>query len=202
MNLLSSKTRGGFTLIEVLVALAILTVVLGAVYSTFFLSHRAVDGLDDTMVKLQETRKTLDILRRELESVFYSERSEGSMLKIEDRDYYGKNATTISFTAFSNFRPGLSRITYRIREDDGKMTLMKNVKSPYMQTTTEDVELIEDIGEFSAEVRRQDQWIKTWDTEINRQVPDEIRITLSVPVKERQLAVFDTAKPRIGRTIL
>ena len=202
MNLLSSKSKKGFTLIEVLVALAILTVVLGAVYSTFFLSHRALDGLDDSMVKLQETRKTLDILRRELESVFYSERSEGSMLKIEDRDYYGKNATTISFTAFSNFRPGLSRITYRIREDDGKMKLMKNVKSPYMQTTTEDVELIEDIGEFSAEVRRQDQWIKTWDTEINRQVPDEIRITLSVPVKERQLAVFDTAKPRIGRTIL
>lgn len=202
MSLLSSKTRGGFTLIEVLVALAILTVVLGAVYSTFFLSHRAVEGLDDTMVKLQETRKTLDILRRELESVVYSERSESSMLKIEDRDYYGKMATTISFTAFSNFRPGLSLITYRIQEDDGKMTLVKNVKSPYMKTTTEDVELIENVGGFSAEVRRQDQWIKTWDTEINKQVPDEIRITLSVPVKERQLAVFDTAKPRIGRTIL
>ena len=185
MNLLSSKTSGGFTLIEVLVALAILTVVLGAVYSTFFLSHRAVDGLDDTMAKLQETRKTLDIMRRELESVFYSGSSEGSILKIEDRDYYGKNATTISFTAFSNFRPGLSLITYRIQEDDGKMTLVKNVKSPYMKTTAEDVELIEDVVGFSAEVRRQNQWIKTWDTEINRQVPDEIRITLSVPVKER-----------------
>ena len=202
MNLLSSKSKDGFTLIEVLVALAILTVVLGAVYSTFFLSHRAIDGLDDSMVKLRETRKTLDILRRELESVFYSERSEGSMLKIEDRDYYGKNAARISFTAFSNFRPGLSLITYRIDEEDGKLTLVKTVKSPYVKTAAEDVELIENIGSFSVQVRRQDQWIKTWDTEINRQVPDEIRITLSVPVKERQLAVFDTAKPRIGRTIL
>jgi hypothetical protein len=71
-----------------------------------------------------------------------------------------------------------------------------------VKTAAEDVELIENIGSFSVQVRRQDQWIKTWDTEINRQVPDEIRITLSVPVKERQLAVFDTAKPRIGRTIL
>ena len=44
---------------------------------------------------------------------------------------------------------------------------------------------------------------KTFLTPMDREIgPDEIRITLSVPVKERQLAVFDTAKPRIGRTIL
>ena len=60
-----------FTLIEILVAVAILSVVLAAIYSTFFLSHKAIEGMDESMVKFQEARRALDILRRELDSAFY-----------------------------------------------------------------------------------------------------------------------------------
>ncbi len=51
------KSIKGFTLIEMLLALALLSIVLGALYSTFFLSHRAMEGIDGGLVKLQECRR-------------------------------------------------------------------------------------------------------------------------------------------------
>src|SRR5208337_1291135 len=56
----------GFTLIEMLLAIALLSIVLVALYSTFFLSQRAVEGAGDALVRLQEGRMAIDTLRREL----------------------------------------------------------------------------------------------------------------------------------------
>ncbi|HYA13014.1 MAG TPA: prepilin-type N-terminal cleavage/methylation domain-containing protein, partial [Syntrophales bacterium] len=66
------KTQG-FTLIEVLIAIAIMAVVLIALYNTFDLAGRAVFGVDRSLVKLQEARAFVDTLKREIESAFYSQ---------------------------------------------------------------------------------------------------------------------------------
>src|SRR4030066_123364 len=85
----------GFTLIEVLIAVAILSIVLAAIYSTFFLSHRAIEGMDESMLKLQESRKAIDILRCELDSSYYEGKEVKTFFKIQDRDVYGKQASQL-----------------------------------------------------------------------------------------------------------
>lgn len=191
----------GFTLIEVLIASAMLSIILTTVYSTFFLSYRAIEGADESMLKLQESRRAIDILRRELDSAFYSGNDGNTFLKIQDRDIYGKQAAKLTFTTFSILRPGLSMISYYIEDKDGKLNLFKKVESPYSKEETEGVDIIEDVEAFTVEALYNDKWVKTWDTDITRSKPDEIRISLSVMIKGRKVDLFDISRPMVERSI-
>jgi general secretion pathway protein J len=209
----------GFTLLEVLVAVAILSIILAAIYSTFFLSHRAIEGMDESMLKLQESRKAIDILRRELDSAFYRQDEGNTFLKILDRDIYGKQAAKLSFTTFSTLRPGLSKISYYVEEQDGKLNLFKKIESPYFNENnppslpfskgglggfseeTQGVDIIEDLEAFTVEVMYNGKWVKTWDTDITKGMPSEIRICLSMMIKGRKVDLFDVSRPKVGKSV-
>src|SRR4030042_2663900 len=139
----------GFTLIEVLVSVAILSIVLTAVYSTFFLAQRAVEGMDESLVKLQESRRALDILRCELASSFFREADENTLLQIKDRDSYGKSSSELTFTTFSVLQPGLSKVSYYIEENDGSLNLFKKTEAPRKQEEAEGVGIITHLDVFS-----------------------------------------------------
>jgi len=193
--------KKGFTLIEILVAVTIFSVLLVAIYSTFFLSYKATEGMDESMVKLQEARRALDILKRELDSTFYVPGDQNTFFRIADRDVYGKQATRLEFTAFSPQRPGVSRVIYFIEEKEGKLNLFKQVESPYRKEETEEADIIEDMESFGIEAKYNDTWVKTWDTSINKDVPEEIRINLGISIKGRTLTLSDLSSPKIRRKI-
>jgi prepilin-type N-terminal cleavage/methylation domain-containing protein len=193
--------KQGFTLIEVLVSIAILSIVLAAIYSTFFLAQRAVEGMDESLVKLQEARRALDILRCELDSSFFIKADVNTLLQIKDRDSYGKSASELTFTTFSVLQPGLSRVSYYIEEKDGSLNLFKKIDSPWTQEKTEGIEIIENLAAFSIEAKYHDQWVKTWDTEVNKNTPEEIRISLAFRLKDRTVTLSDIAIPRIDKPI-
>jgi len=88
----------GFTLLEILVAAALLSVILAAVYGTFNMSHRAVEGMDETLLGLQESRGVMDMLMREVEAVSYGPDRRTTSFSVEDRDLYGRQASRLSFT--------------------------------------------------------------------------------------------------------
>src|SRR5208337_4235385 len=68
LNCSNHKSCSGFTLIEMLLAIALLSIVLVALYGTFFVSQKAIEGADDALVRLQEGRMAIDTIRRELDS--------------------------------------------------------------------------------------------------------------------------------------
>jgi general secretion pathway protein J len=193
--------KAGFTLLEVLIAVAILSIVLTALYGTFFMSSRAMEDMDESMTKLQETRKAVDILRRELESAYCIDDDEKTFVKVIDKDLYGKQATQLEFTAFTTVRPGLSKISYYMEEKDRKRTLFKKIGSSFGKEKSEGTDIIEDLDEFTIEAKYQDKWVKTWDTGITKKMPDEIKISLSVMIKGRKVTLSDMARPMYGKTI-
>lgn len=193
--------RMGFTLLEVLVAVSILSVILVAIYSTFFLSYRAMEGMDESLTRLQEARRAIDILRCELEAAYQNEQKTHTVFRIEDRDVYGRQTTQLDFTAFSALRPGLSRISYYVEEKEGKLSLLKKMESPYGRAETEGVEIIEDLEGFSIEAKYQDAWVGTWDAAVNKTKPGELRIGLTMRIKGHTVTLNDIAKPRIGNQV-
>lgn len=195
-------SQKGFTLLEVLIAVAILSIVLTALYGTFFLSSRAMEDMDESMTKLQESRKAIDILRRELESAYYKkDNDEKTFVKILDKDLYGKQATQLEFTAFTTVRPGLSKISYYMEEKDKKRALFKKIGSSFGKEESEGAEIIEDLEEFTIEAKYQDKWVKTWDTGITKKMPDEIKISLSVMIKGRKVTLSDMARPMYDKSV-
>jgi general secretion pathway protein J len=195
-------TEEGFTLLELLIATALLAIILGALYSTFFISHKAISGLDDSLVNLEECRNALDVIGRESESLFYRRTNTHSFFKLEDRDIYGKQASRLSFTTFSPLTYGLSAISYYVEEKDGVLTLYKKVGNPYKtDDTVKGVDLIDGVGSFTVEVRDGDKWVKTWDTGETGTAPAEIRITITALFQGRPVSLFETVSPMIGGTI-
>jgi len=193
---------GGFTLLEVLLAFALLSVVLGAIYSTFFLSHKAMEGMDESLVRLQECRMVMERMGREVESLSYPEKNIGPVFKVEDRDSLGKQASRFSFQGFSPLRPGLLAISYYVEEREGKLILCKRMNSSYRTSPEEQgVELVEGLEGFLVEVRDGDRWLKTWDLSDTKKTPEEVKITLTVRLKERQISLLATARPQIGRKV-
>ncbi len=195
---------GGFTLLEVLIAFAITCIVLAALYSTFFLSHRAVETVDDSLLRLQEARSVMDILKRELESAECIPGKDYSIFKLGDRDFYGKQASQLAFSSFSPLIPGLSKINYIVEEDEKKLVLKKAIISAYDKSgEAKPVGLIEDIDSFSVEVKFNDKWVKTWDSTLSNCPSDDIRISVNVSTKrgEPPISISDIARPRIGRPL-
>lgn len=206
MNLyiyINKKTyNSGFTLIELLIAISILSIILTAIYSTFFLSYKAINDVDEAIIKMQELRTALDILRREINSAVYESGYNKTFFKIIDKDFKGKSANEVRFTTFSVLIPGISEVSYYVDERDSKLILHKKIKSIFNREDGQATDIIEDIDEFSVEARYNDKWVKTWDTEINKSLPEELRITLSVNIKGESLKLSEIVKPYIAKSLL
>jgi hypothetical protein len=69
--------------------------------------------------------------------------------------------------------------------------------------------LLEDIASFTLEVKINDRWVKTWDSRLAKSIPEEVRITLAVFIRNKEkegdsgmpFSVSEIARPRIGRTL-
>jgi general secretion pathway protein J len=197
------NTESGFTLLEVLVAVAITVVVMTALYATFSLSRRAVDAVDDSLIRMQESRAILDTLRREIESALYRREGSYTMFKVSDRDFYGKQASQLVFTSFSPVLPGLVKIEYIVEEKEGKLVLGKKISSAFgPETGAKSTELAEDIESFTVEAGTTGKLVKTWDSAAGG-MPDLVKISIRVNTKkgESPLTLSETARPRRDRSL-
>lgn len=212
-NVTRCAAREGFTLIETLVAVTVLSIVLAALYSGFFISGRAIDAVGDSLIRLQEARAVVDTLKRELESAFYSQEGGYSLFRLSDRDFYGRQASQLIFTSFCNISPGLSSIAYTVEEKNGSLALKKKITSAFDKTSEgRDFELIDDVGSFTIEARYNDAWVKTWDSNLANRIPDEMMITITINTKRRgtgredasasdAVTISDTARCRTARAM-
>lgn len=200
----------GFTLMEVLIAISVTSFLLTALYATFFLTQKAISSLDDSLIRLQETRTALDTLKREIESAFYAKEKGYSIFKLQDRDFYGRTTSNITFTAFTPLISGLAKISYTVEEIDGKLILKKTITSAFnLNAKAKEFELIEDIHSFTIEARFKDNWVKTWDTSTTHRLPEEVKINITFVEKskgdkeksQKIDSLFDIAKPMINRTL-
>ncbi len=196
------RDEKGFTLLELLIAMVLFSIILSAIYGSFFLSHKAMTGLDESLLKLQECRTAIDVMTREGESILYKSINTSSLVKVEDKDFYGKQASRFTFTAFSPLSYGIVLISYYVEEKDGVLTLFKKMDNAYKpDNTAKGEELIEGLESFSVEVNDGSKWVKTWDTSETKQPPLEIRITITAKIKDRPVSFFDTVRPKIGGVI-
>jgi general secretion pathway protein J len=189
----------GFTLIEVMLALAIFSVILAALYGTFFLAHKAVDGLDDSLLRMHELRTAFDTMQRELEAATAG--TENPFV-VRDRDIYGKDASQLTLTTLASPSPGLLRVSYYVADQDGSLVLYKRLLPAYGQEeqAPSDMEapVLEDIEGFTVEIKRGNTWTKTWD---DSKPPEEMRLTISLRIQQRDFTMSETIRPKIGSTV-
>jgi len=193
------KTQNsGFTLIEVLISLTLLTIVLGAVYSSFFSVHSVLERFDNVSLKYHETRTALDIMRREIESSLPNNSSkDGTAFTIKDRDVLGKNTSSLELTAFSFKGSGLNAVSYYVEEKDGKLNLLRKESPAGIKSREYTMETVEAIEGFTVETLFNNQWVKTW----TGKLPDIVRVSIEFDDNGNKVKLIEYARPRVGTTL-
>ncbi|MEW6715255.1 MAG: prepilin-type N-terminal cleavage/methylation domain-containing protein [Nitrospirota bacterium] len=201
------KNRTGFTLLEVLISITLLTVVLGAVYSSFFLVQKAVKRFDDVSLKYQEARTVLDMMRQEIEGSFITTPQLKDITKnktiflARDRDIFDKKASELYFTTFSSRDSNLNLAAYIVEERDKSLTLLK-MEAPAINISTifsklHKSEMMENINGFSVEMLVNDKWVRTWDSSQTDSRPDIVRISIEFDDSGNNVKLTEYARPRI-----
>ena len=194
----------GFTLLEVLIALALLSLVAGALYATFFSLVRGRETATAGMEERRELRSTLDLLRRELSAIQYNRTDKRLHFVVEDRDEYGKPASILEFTAIAPPAPDNASSDqvvnrYQPQVKDGKMVLTRQSRDLYLDSIDPPrYPQMEELAGFLVECFDGSKWVKSWDTAINFGLPKAVRVTVSVKDGERTVDFATIASPRIA----
>lgn len=197
------RSRRGFTLLEILIALALLGVLAGALYGTYFSLIKGRESANEGMEARRELRTTLDLLRREINSAQYSKNNKRLHFSVEDRDIFGKPASVLAFTAIAGPDDSGQVVSdqvdlkYEILEREKKMILSRQAKDLYHAGGEDRYPQMESIEGFLVECQNSEKWVRSWDTAINNGLPKAVRITVTVKDGEKAAAYSVLAVPRI-----
>jgi general secretion pathway protein J len=168
--------QDGFTLIEILVALAIAAVVIVSAYTLLFTVKKGTAGLYEKMREKEQAFSLLTMIRKEVESIYYARDREYTGIKIEEKDFYGKPASRLTFTCF--FRDGMKLISYAVVEDsDGRLNLIKTIADVIKGGKPIKITVLKDIEGFSAQVLDKG-YDRVYDSTKLKKVPKDVKISL------------------------
>jgi general secretion pathway protein J len=193
----------GFTLLEVLVGLALLSLLAAALYGTYFSLMRARETATTGMALRRELRTSLDMVRREIASAFFNRRNERLLFVVEDRDSFGKPASTLALTTLSLSRgepnPGsdLLEVRYGLREKGGKMVLTRQAKDVYLITKALPYPQMEGLESFLLECFDGGKWVRSWDTALNDALPRAVRVTIRIKEGDKTEEFFAVSSPKV-----
>lgn len=194
----------GFTLLELLIALALLSILSSAIYGTYFSLMRGRESATAGMESRRELRVTLDTLRRELNSILYNRTDKRLHFVVEDRDVFGKPASALDFTTITppslNSQPtsDMATLRYQLVEKEKKLLLGRQIKDIFMAEETPRYPQMEELEGFLVECYDGGKWVKSWDTSINMGLPKSIRVTIRVREGEKTVDFFTFATPRVA----
>lgn len=202
---MSSTWRNrGFTLLELLVALAILVILSMALYGTYFSLMKGRDVAVEKMDDRRELAATLDLLRREITAAFYNTGDKRLSFVVEDRDYFGKPTSTLTFTAIASPRSGSVPasdqvlVVYKAVEKEKKLILARQEKDLFVTAESIPYPQMKEVEGFLVQCYDGGKWVKTWDTALNSRLPTAVRVTISLMDGEKTVSFSTIARPRMG----
>ena len=203
LHLSPFTSRRGFTLLELLVALALLVIIASAVYGSYFTVIRGRNDAVAGMEALRETTATLALLRKEISSALYRNGDKKLSFVVEDRDQFGKPASNLTLSTLGMTRSGdtpssdLRVVSYRMREKEGKLLLARAEKELFLDLEPQQYPQMEDLEGFLVECQDNGKWVRSWDTALNGKLPEAVRITLSVKNGDKTISYRAFVRPRL-----
>lgn len=200
-----NSRQSGFTLLEILIAVALLGILASALYGSYFSVLRARERASEGMESRRELGATLDLMRREISSALMSRSDKRLRMVVEDRDIFGRPASAIELSTLTppdaTFRSGsgTSLVRYRLEERLKRLVLTRAERDlAYEQTTPAAYPQMERISSFLVECYDGSKWQRSWDTALNGRLPQMLKVTVQVE-EDGRLADFSViATPRMA----
>lgn len=183
--------RNGFTLIEVLVALAITSVLTLILYASFSGLTGSSNALESYSLKNRQAVLFLNQMSNDMAGAFYSSALSYADFILTERNMAGENISQISFSCFSQQLIDIHRtatdiikVTYRPEiDDEGNLFILREVQPnlqipEYEETLTERV--LTGISSFSINALTGEDTSDTeWDSRNKMKLPERIRVSVT-----------------------
>lgn len=181
----------GFTLMELLVAITILSVVFVALYGTFFsiLGSRSV--IDRELEASREMSRFADQFSREARSALFKTNNPRTAFIGQRRSVDARPLVRLTFTTAGYPLPGKENpagdvicVRYFAEETtSGKTTLYKEAWNPYAEDAKKapvKAAIVEEIEGFDVSYFNGKDWAGTWDSSLDKRIPDAVKAVISV----------------------
>jgi len=191
----ADRREKGFTLVEVLVALAVTAMLLTAVYQTVSSAASARQQLAVENSRHHAARIVFERIGRELQSLHYVASD------ARTRFTGGDDQELLSFTSTASTplakEPGLpARISYRLEKapesNSSTNRLFRTESAALTIDTGRAYRLADDLGFIEIRFLANDRWTDRWDSSTEQTLPDAVALTLAIgPEDDRD--IFRTA---------
>ncbi|MBI3608741.1 MAG: prepilin-type N-terminal cleavage/methylation domain-containing protein [Nitrospirae bacterium] len=201
----------GFTLIEVVVAIALLAVVVTLVYGAFARSLDVTRETADATERVRQVQLITERLVDELSAAYWFPESSGGSGRFEgttgpalepDTRMDKLVWTTFAHRRYVEGRPesDVSEVAYRVEVDAeaGAGRLVREERSNLLTDASWAVasdEVAEGVTEFKLRYRADAEWVDAWDAAQRRRLPQAVEVTVG-------LAGIGTAPPERLRTVV
>jgi general secretion pathway protein J len=199
-KLMRTSGIGGFTLIEILVAITILAIVLTSVYGIFGSVSAAKTRLDRDSTDYHTARVVFDRFSRELHGTYYRGDDQTTFFR-GGRDNNGETfleLTTTAVTPLSAVGTGIAEVRYRLEADEESsnelMILMRGEKPRQSSTMLHDdrmMRLAPGIERLTVRFYSAGQWHNEWDAS-QKGLPQLVEITMIVSQEGDRQVPFST----------
>jgi type II secretion system protein J len=200
----------GFTLVEVLLAMAIIVIVVSTVYGSYSVISKSVERYKTKIALLQQGQKVLGLMARQIRCS-YVPTADGS-LSPEKRtsgretatnedaiDYFSGGCdefgnatlhlvTTNAFSSKQKAADGLFEVDYKV---DGKTGVLLLNQRPFVGTPG-NIEknnwrtIAENVASIKFEFFEGHQWLGTWNFKEKKQLPAAVRINITFKDENRR----------------
>jgi general secretion pathway protein J len=182
--------------------MVLLVILSAALYGTYFSLMRGRDTATAKMTERRELSSTLDRLRRELSAAQYNTQNKRLHFVVEDRDYFGKPASTLDFAAIAPPRADSQTasdqvlLIYKAEDKGKKLILTRQARDLYVTVDPPPYPQMDELTGFLVECYDGTKWVKSWDTALNNALPRAVRVTIRVMEGETEKEFSAVAKVR------
>ena len=205
-------TRRGFTLLEVMIAIAVLAMIGAITWKSFDGAYGLKQRVERAEDRDQTVRGALDRISREVSMTFLSEHYDGKRFRERPTFFRlkdGRREAKLTFTSLAHQRLHLDAkesdqavFDYRLDRDEGKTSLFRRVKPQIDEDSERGGEravLAEDVLRFSVQAwdPKDREWRDEWDSNSPQRtggvlVPPRVRIAITVKDEQGKERTWST----------
>jgi general secretion pathway protein J len=176
--------QGGFTLIEIVLAVALSAMLLTAVYWTYFNINRSIDAAEENQEALETGRMLTEMIRKDIRGIV----SDRFSLSAKNQTVDGRVLGQVEFVTTAGFHADplkLRRIGYELVVNDkgDKVFVRKestDLADPLDRTSTRVFELSRIVRGFHLQFYNGTDWTEAWDSGASGALPKQIRVIFDV----------------------
>jgi prepilin-type N-terminal cleavage/methylation domain-containing protein len=180
------KEYKGFTLLEVVLSIALSSLLLLTIYFTYFGINKSINAASEEQEALEAGRILLELIKQDLRGIVPPPKSI-FISKIEDKD--GKDPSHrmdfITTSVMGGNAFGLSVVgyfIYNIPDKKEKIFVRRASKAKKSELVEEDMnyELSKMITSFKLAFYNGEDWVDEWDSRALGKMPKQVRIMITV----------------------